>query len=159
MLVYPQGRGMDDTEKSWTTDGVTFKHVPQEELKFVYSNIEPDLVRVTQKATADWIPADIYAAVRSGNTHLYVAFKDNYYAGFVVVSILRDAVGEKTLHIWVGYSRPKYNIIGAGVEFLEYLIQNTDIVGMEFHSDRPGWNRVANKHGFKAVTTVYKKGR
>ena len=157
MLVYPQGRGMDDTEKSWTIDGVTFKHVSQEELKFVYNNIESDLVRVTQKASADWIPADIYAAVRSGSTQLYLAFKDNYYAGFFVLTPLNSVIGEKTLYIWVAYSKPEYNIREAGIQFLDNLIQDTSITGMEFHSDRSGWIRAAKKYGFKAITTVFKK--
>ena len=87
---------------------------------------------------------------------LYIEAMEGVYGAMNKI-ILDDAGGEKTLFIWVAYSRPGYNIISAGVEFLEGLIQNTSITGMEFHSDRPGWSRAAEKHGFKAITTVYKK--
>ena len=157
MQVYPQGRGMDDMAKSWTINGKVFEYIPLEDVKVAYNTIEPDLRKVAEKSYADWIPADVYAALRKGSSELYMVYEDNYYAGFVIVSILDDAGGEKTLYIWVAYSRPGYNIIGAGVEFLEGLIQNTSITGMEFHSDRSGWSRAAKKHGFKAVTTVYRK--
>ena len=157
MQVYPQGRGMDDMAKNWTINGKVFEYIPLEDVKVAYNTIEPDLRKVAKKSYADWIPADVYAALRKGSSELYMVYEDKYYAGFVIVSILDDAGGEKTLHIWVAYSRPKYNIIGAGVEFLESLIQNTSITGMEFHSDRSGWSRAAKKHGFKAITTVYRK--
>ena len=148
---------MDDMAKSWTIKDTVFEYIPKEDIKAAYSNIEQDLKRVTQKSYADWIPADVYAALRDGSSELYMAYKKDYYAGFVIVSVINDAGGEKTLHIWVAYSRPGYNIIGAGVEFLEELVKNTSITGMEFHSNRLGWSKTANLHGFKAVTTVYKK--
>jgi len=148
---------MDVMAKSWTIRNTVFEYIPVEDVRVAYKNIEDDLERVTSKSYADWIPADVYAALRNGSSELYMAYEKDYYAGFVIVSILNDSGGEKTLYIWVAYSVPKYNIIGAGVEFLEELIQNTAITGMEFHSNRPGWTRLANKHGFKAVTTIFKK--
>jgi len=155
--VYPQGRGMDDMAKSWTINDTVFEYIPIEDIKAAYSNIEKDLKRVTQKSYADWIPADVYAALREGSSELYMAYTKDYYSGFLVLSVINDAGGEKTLYIWVAYSRPGYNNMEAGMEFLERLVQNTSITGMEFHSDRSGWSRAANTHGFKAVTTVYKK--
>ena len=147
---------MDDMVKSWTIKNTVFEYIPIEDIRITYNTIEADLKRVMTKTYTDWIPADVYAALRNGSSELYMAYEKNYYAGFIVVSILNTAGGEKTLYLWVAYSAPKYNIIDAGVEFLEQLVQNTSITGMEFHSSRPGWTRAANKHGFKAVTTVYK---
>ena len=114
---------MDDMAKSWTINGKVFEYIPLEDVKVAYTRIESELKKVAEKSYADWIPADVYAALRKSSSELYMVYENNYYAGFVIVSILDDAGGEKTLHIWVAYSRSGYNIIGAGVEFLEGLIQ------------------------------------
>jgi len=143
--------------KSWTIKDTVFEFIPLEDIRVAYNQIEKNLKTVAAKSYVDWIPADVYTALRSGTSELYMAYEKDYYAGFIIVSILNDPGGEKTLYLWVAYSAPKYNIIGSGVEFLEELVQNTNITGMEFHSSRPGWTRAAKKHGFKAVTTVYKK--
>ena len=55
---------------------------------------------------------------------------------------------EKKLYIF-GLYRLGYNNMEAGMEFLERLVQNTSITGMEFHSDRSGWSRAANRMDLK----------
>tara|TARA_E500000178_G_scaffold51041_1_gene46594 strand:- start:198 stop:641 length:444 start_codon:yes stop_codon:yes gene_type:complete len=142
---------------SLTIRGVVFEHIPLEDIRAAYTNIESDLYEVTNKSHADWIPADVYSALRNGSADLYVVYKDEEYAGFLVTTLLTDFGGEKTLFIWVGYSVPKYNIISEGFEFVERLSENLNIVGIEFHSSRLGWIKTGTKHGYKAVTQVFRK--
>ena len=75
MQVYPQGRGMDDMAKNWTINGKVFEYIPLEDVKVAYNTIEPDLRKVAAKSYADWIPADVYAALRKGSSELYMVYE------------------------------------------------------------------------------------
>ena len=120
MQVYPQGRGMDAMVKSWTIkEGVVVEAIPLEDIKAAYSNIEKDLHCVSTKLNAEWIPADIYAALRAGSAELFVMYKNDYYVGFGVLTLVDNLDGEKSLFIWVAYAKPEYNVIEEGFKFLE----------------------------------------
>ena len=71
---------------SLTIRGVVFEHIPLEDIRAAYTNIESDLYEVTKKSHADWIPADVYSALRNGSADLYVVYKDEEYAGFLVTT-------------------------------------------------------------------------
>ena len=149
---------MDDMVKSWTTnDGTVFEHIPLEDVKVAYNTIEKDLKKVTLKTYSDWIPADVYVSLRRAEADLYMAYKDEYYVGFFVTTIVRDFGGEKILFVWVAYSNPKYDNTEAGFEFLETLSKELDTTEIEFHSSRSGWAKKAEAYGYMPVMQVFKK--
>ena len=64
---------MGDMVKNWTIKNTVFEYIPIEDIRITYNTIEADLKRVMTKTYTDWIPADVYAALRNGSSELYLS--------------------------------------------------------------------------------------
>ena len=140
-----------------TINGVVFEHIPVEDVRVAYERIEQALHKIRKKSYADWIPADIYAALKSGNADLFMGYKKKYYAGFIVTSFIQDAGGQPTLFLWATYQNPGFKHKDNGFIFLDKVAEEFNVSAIEFHSSRLGWTRAAKKHGYEVVAQVYKK--
>jgi len=140
-----------------TINGVSVEAIPASEVGYAYTTIEPDLQVIRNKSYSDWIPADIYLALRNSSATLYMFYKKDAYIGFVVCSIISDPSGEPTLFVWATYQKPEYNYVKAGFDFLDKLALEKNVRTIEFHTSRPGWAKTATTNGFKLTSYVYKK--
>jgi len=140
-----------------TINGVVFEHIPVEDVRVAYERIEQDLHKIRKKSYADWIPADIYAALKVGNADLFIGYEKDYYAGFIITSFIKDAGGQPTLFLWATYQNPKFNHKDNGFIFLDKLAEECNVSAVEFHSSRKGWTKAAKRHGYEPVTQVYRK--
>ena len=140
-----------------TINGVVFEHIPVEDVRVAYERIEQALHKIRKKSYADWIPADIYAALKSGNADLFMGYKKKYYAGFIVTSFIQDAGGQPTLFLWAMYQNPGFNDKDNGFIFLDTVAEEFNVSAIEFHSSRKGWARAAKKHGYEVITQIYRK--
>ena len=140
-----------------TINGVVFEHIPVEDVRVAYERIEQDLHKIRKKSYADWIPADIYAALKTGSADLFIGYDKDYYAGFIVTSSIQDAGGQPTLFLWATYQNPKFNHKDNGFIFLDKLAEECNVSAVEFHSSRKGWTKAAKRHGYEPVTQVYRK--
>lgn len=141
-----------------TTSALVLDWVPEAKLREAYERIENDLQYIREKSYADWIPADIYALLKSREADLYVAFEQDKYVGFLVVSLTKNKSGGSTLYIWATYQDPKCSHSKDGFLFLDQLAQKLDVSAIEFQSSRSGWGRVVKKYGFEEIGTIYRKG-
>ena len=55
-----------------TINGVSVEEIPVDEIRYAYETIESDLHVIRKKSYSDWIPADIYLALRNSNATLYM---------------------------------------------------------------------------------------
>jgi hypothetical protein len=140
-----------------TIDGVVFEHIPVEDVRYAYERIEQDLHKIRKKTYADWIPADIYAALKIGNADLFIGYDREYYAGFIITSFIEDASGQPTLFLWAAYQNPAYGHKDRGFIFLDNLAEEFNVSAIEFSSSRKGWARAAKKYGYEPVTEIYRK--
>ena len=140
-----------------TIDGVVFEHIPVEDVRCAYERIEQDLHKVRRKSYADWIPADIYAALKTGSADLFIGYDKEYYAGFIITSFIKDTSGEPTLFLWATYQNPKYKHKDNGFIFLDQLAEEFKVSAIEFHSSRKGWERASKTRGYELVTNIYRK--
>jgi len=140
-----------------TINGVVFEHIPVEDVRVAYERIEQDLHKIRKKSYADWIPADIYAALKIGNADLFIGYEKDYYAGFIITSFIQDSGGQPTLFLWATYQNPKFNHKDNGFIFLDKLAEECNVSAVEFHSSRKGWTKAAKRHGYEPVTQVYRK--
>ncbi len=140
-----------------TINGVVFEHIPVEDVRVAYGRIEQDLHKIRKKAYADWIPADIYAALKIGNADLFIGYDKDYYAGFIVTSFIQDEGGQPTLFLWATYQNPEFKHKDNGFIFLDKLAEECNVSAVEFHSSRKGWTKAAKRHGYEPVTQVYRK--
>tara|TARA_R100001377_G_scaffold80746_1_gene59846 strand:+ start:762 stop:1205 length:444 start_codon:yes stop_codon:yes gene_type:complete len=140
-----------------TIEGVSIEEIPIDEVRYAYERIEPDLQIIRKKSYSDWIPADVYLALRNSSATLYMFYKKDEYIGFVVCSLIADPSGEPTLFVWATYQKPEYNYVKAGFDFLDKLALEKNVQTIEFHTSRPGWAKTATANGFKLTSYVYKK--
>ena len=140
-----------------TINGVVFEHIPVEDIRFAYERIEQDLHKVRRKSYADWIPADIYAALKNGSTDLFIGYEKDYYVGFIITSFLKDSSGQPVLFLWAAYQDSKFKNKDNGLLFMDKLAEEFKVSAIEFSSTRRGWARAAKKHGYEPVTQIYRK--
>ena len=140
-----------------TINGVSVEEIPVDEIRYAYETIESDLHVIRKKSYSDWIPADIYLALRNSNATLYMFYKEDIYIGFIICSMIADPGGEPTLFVWATYQKPEYNYNKVGFTFLDNLALEKNVKVIEFHTSRPGWAKTATANGFKLTSYVYKK--
>ena len=140
-----------------TINGVSVEEIPVDEIRYAYETIESDLQVIRKKSYSDWIPADVYLALRNSNATLYMFYKEDIYIGFIICSMIADPGGEPTLFVWATYQKPEYNYNKVGFTFLDKLALEKNVKVIEFHTSRPRWAKTATANGFKLTSYVYKK--
>ena len=120
------------------------RYVDPINLHDLWPEVREGLSKVRIKSHGDWIPEDIYAAIRAGHSNLYLVDE-----GFVVITPRKDFDGI-TLFVWIAY--------GLGEVFDKYLPHMEEMgraIGakrIRFESSRNGWSK-----RFKYVTSIYEK--
>jgi hypothetical protein len=119
------------------------KYVNPNELKQVWNQIKPSLCNISELG-GDWIPEDAYCDIKIGKAQLYLAIKDNYFIGYVILQVFNT-----TLHIWAAYGN---NVLEDGLKEIIDLAHQMNAKEITFSSYRKGFEKVAPKLGFKPYT-------
>ncbi len=95
---------------------------------------------------------DVFRQLTDGNWMLYIGMEDNDYVGFAVVEFLDSAKGKWVNVPFASTSTDMYDTL------FSHLIEQADLNGMagvKFVSSRKGFERVAEKHGWRMGFTEY----
>lgn len=88
----------------------------------------------------DWIAEDVYHAIASGNSALYVFHESGQFAGFVVLRRLTtEFSGEVQCHIWLAYSASDADAYLAAESFIKEAAKHMGASRITFSSPRKGW--------------------
>lgn len=88
----------------------------------------------------DWIAEDVYHAVASGNSALYVFNEGDTFAGFVVLrKLVAEFSGEVQCHIWLAYSESDRDAYSAAESFIKDSAKHMGASRITFSSPRKGW--------------------
>ena len=136
---------------------VIFSRIAEDDLQFVYEEIKEKLRYIIKKSYSDWVPADIYVALKNEEAYLYIGYEEDKNVGFIITSVQQNHGGGPTLFVWAAYQDPKYGYTKNGFELLERLAEEIKADSIEFETSRPGWQKVAPKHGFKLVSYTYRR--
>jgi len=136
---------------------VKFSKIHVDDLQFVYEEIEEKLRYVIKKSYSDWVPADIYVALKNKEADLYIGYEGDKSVGFIVTSTQQNHGGGPTLFVWAAYQDPKCNYSKSGFNLLDKLAEELQADNIEFQTSRKGWSKVAPKQGYKLVSYVYRK--
>jgi hypothetical protein len=131
--------------------------VPSEMLQPVWKTILPGLRKIERRNASHWIAEDVYAAIRNGQSHLYLAKRGDYYAGFVILTMLQGWDG-LALHIWCAYSTGGYDPLSEFIPEIEKVARQAKARRITFLSNR-AWDRDKRifNHGFKVNQVEYMK--
>jgi len=113
-------------------------YVKPEDLRHIWHLVRPGLLEVKEASQEPWIPEDIYAECLAGRAMLWVTEDID---GFAVLQPQGD-----TLHIWCGWGAW---MMEDGFKFLFDIAKKGGASRMSFDSNRPGWQKLATKFGFK----------
>ena len=116
------------------------RYVKPEELRLVWDQVRPALLEVKEASQEPWIPEDVYADCYAGKSMLFV-LGDSRVTGFGVVQPQGD-----TLHVWCGWGAW---LMDEGMRELFAIAKQGGARRISFDSNRPGWQRVASKYGFR----------
>ena len=94
---------------------VKFSKIHVDDLQFVYEDIEEKLRYVIKKSYSDWVPADVYVALKNKEADLYIAYEGDKNVGFIVTSTQQNHGGGPTLYVWAAYQDPKYEYTKMGL--------------------------------------------
>ena len=136
---------------------VVLSKIAEDDLQFVYEDIEEKLRYIIKKSYSDWVPADIYVALKNKEADLYIGYEKDKNVGFLITSTQQNHGGGPTLYVWAAYQDPKCDYSKDGFDLLDRLANQLHADNIEFQTSRKGWSKVAPKHGYELVSYVYRK--
>lgn len=140
--------------------------------------IRPEVEKIADRSMDEYKAVDVWRAIFSGQTILYVAYMDqegqvpdNGSEAYVAMKLLgeptKDYVGfvlvrvdQTSVHIWQAYITPEFqktNCLEVGLEFVASEARKMGAPYLSFSSVRSGWSLMAPKLGFEPTFTLYRK--
>lgn len=125
------------------------------DIRDVWDVIVDGLREVKEKTDAEWRPEDIYHSVLSGKSFLFMDSSDA--ESFVVLSEYKHSyLGERVLVCDIAWNKTG-DAIDRYQPQLEEIALEAGAKYLEFSSPRIGFKKVAEKHGYDTVCTIYRK--
>lgn len=125
------------------------------DVREVWDVIVDGLREVKQKTDAEWRPEDVYHSILKGESFLFMDSSDP--ESFVVLSEYKHQyLSERVLVCDIAWNKTGDAIDRYQSELEELAIQS-GAKYLEFSSPRLGFKKVADKHGYEVVCTIYRK--
>jgi hypothetical protein len=102
-------------------------------------------------APVEWRREEILATVAAGTAELWVGFKENALTGFIVF-YMEERATYRQMVVWVIYGRGAFD----DVPCLKRMAKERGADRILFATRREGFKRIADKHGFEFIHSVYK---
>lgn len=90
----------------------------------------------------DWIPEDVFHAIKSGESALYIGMRDTGYCGFFVLrKLLGEFSRDPILHCWLAYNHGDASVYDEAADFMRAQAKQMGAKRLTFGSPRPGWGK------------------
>ena len=129
------------------------KLISGQDLHQYWPFVKQGLEEAKQYSVEDWIAEDVYTALRNGTSTLHMAFVDNTYAGFCVLTITQG-YSSKNLHIFCAYGVKGMNVVERFEPEIVKIAKSIGARKITFLSTRRWERRLKD---YKAVQTVFEK--
>jgi DNA-binding transcriptional LysR family regulator len=119
-----------------------------------WERVRVGLVEVKKATTDDWLPEDVYMALRQGQAVLYLGEgAARAYLGFLVLR-MAPTHHSKRLEIWCAYSATKTPLMQHFWPHIKAVARNAGADSIGFGSARE-WDGAAKRLGFVAKQVNY----
>jgi hypothetical protein len=134
---------------------MNLRPIPPAEIAFEWERVRAGLMVVKRATSDDWLPEDVYMAIKTGGAALFL-LEDEHgdYLGFVVLKLVPTFHG-KRLDIWAAYCSGKQSAMRIYLPKIKELAKQAGAQSIGFSSARPEWGKAAPRIGFKPVQTTY----
>ena len=114
----------------------------------VWERVRAGLLEVQKHSVEDWIPEDVYMALKTGQAALYM-----HDRAFLIAQLLPTYHG-KRLHVWCAYNdgKPGLRIF---LRHLKALAVEAGASKITFMSPRDEWLSVGKRGGFRPTQTTF----
>ena len=127
-----------------------------EDIRGVWPTVREGLVFVKEKTSPPWIPEDVYAACVNQKAFLYMD-RERTERGFAVVqSQYCEFERISKFLLWIVYD-PEYGTANHYVNEWEELAMKTGHGAVEFVTPIDAMGRLTKKHGYRKVSSLYRK--
>lgn len=129
--------------------------IPPNEISFEWDRVRAGLVEVKTATTDDWLPEDVYMAIRGGGASLYVGEdKHGDYLGFIVLRLVTTFHG-KSVEIWCAHSATSAPLMRTFWPQIQSIGQEVGANKISFSSSRDEWHAASKRLGFVPKQTIY----
>ncbi|SOY56033.1 hypothetical protein [Cupriavidus taiwanensis] len=133
---------------------LTFDFVHPQKLSDHWGKVREGLESLLASVECNWLPEDVYHALKTGKSTLHLCSDAGRFLGFVVLTPDTTYDG-RVLHIWAAYSTTGRPMTEAFFPFIRQCAEAIDAKRISFASPRAGWGRVAKRLGFRAKDVTY----
>ena len=96
-----------------------FTLITADALRSAWPRIRESLDAVLAKAPDDWIPEDVYHAIKCGDAACHLASNDAGFAGILVTTLTHaEFSGTPALHVWIAHNVADADVFDAGMDLL-----------------------------------------
>lgn len=135
---------------------MTFDLIPPESLHAYWTYVREGLERVKNRSKERWLVEDVYTAIRTKRSTLYIARDDNRQIGFFVAEMsIEPFSNEPVLFIWTLFGPNTLSYMDTCIEYFDQLAHSIGAKRIRF-TGRKGWQKVL-KGRFQAVRIIYEK--
>jgi hypothetical protein len=128
-----------------------FELIHPNKLRNVWETVRASLLVVMDKSAEDWIPEDIYHAIKAGDAALHLVKSGGALVGVMVTRLIRSEFTEDThLHVWAAHNLGETDVVEVSFERLREMARACGAKMVTFGSTRKGWGR---KH--ETLSTLY----
>lgn len=122
--------------------------VQPDDLFRVWERVRVGLLEVLKHSAEDWLPEDVYMAIKSSNAALYMADR-----GFLILQLIPMYHG-KRLHVWCAFNdgRPALRVF---LNAVKGIAKEAGAKKITFSSPRDEWLSVGKRGGFRPAQTIF----
>jgi len=118
--------------------------------------VREGLQKVKTKSKERWLIEDVYTAIRTKRSTLYIARDDNRQIGFFVAEMsIEPFSNEPVLFVWCLFGPHSLQYTDACIAYLEQIAHSIGAKRIRF-TGRRGWAKVL-KDRFTPVRTIYER--
>lgn len=121
--------------------------IEPKDIVFEWERVRAGLVEVKKATSDDWLPEDVYMAIKQGHSALYVGEDDGDYLGFLVVRMAPTFHGSR-MEIWCAYSATSTPLMRKFFPEIQKLAKQFGAQAIGFSSARKEWQVAAKRLGF-----------
>jgi hypothetical protein len=135
---------------------MTFDLIAPEQLHSVWPAVREGLLRIKDKIKESWLPEDVFTAIRTKRSSLYVVREDDRVLGFFVAEAsVEPFTHVPLLYVWCLHGPDGLPYADACIAELDRLAQSINAKRIRFIGRR-GWAKVLQGK-FEAVRVVYER--
>jgi hypothetical protein len=135
---------------------MTFDLIAPEQLHAWWQYVREGLERVKVKGKEKWFVEDVYTAIRTKRSTLYIARDEDKPIGFFVAEMsIEPFSNEHVLFVWCLFGMNELSHTDECIEYLDRLAHSIGAKRIRF-TGRHGWSRVL-KGKFTDVRRIYER--